>query len=1396
MQFDLIKEVLTGSITGYITNAIAIKMIFREYGIGKLKVGGVVVKTRKEFIHNVSSLVEREIINPQTLSNELSKESFRDSIGKFAEDLLNVHIYKNTSDKYFGELKGFNSTVNKTGEYIKGVVNNNISTIVDTLSKNIYLQDLISEKQAQHISGQLFNSVLNLSNNKGFIEKTIEDFYNENKSLSFGEFFGNKLVEAIGKNFEEESKNFHIDLKNNFDGDIDKVFANTFKVLEVDKILNGLEEEVLEKRIIDFISTEHSMNLWENLKGKVKEFLKSDEGKILINSLSEELLTILKSIDKPILSLFSSSLKGNVEGFFKDKLQHVVKELILWIEKNKTDIEGLVEDAIEDTIHSIDDEFKRNTLKTLKDKFLNGAAEKFEIVSKITEYLDNSADIDSISKDITVIIIDSLKKEKVSSVVQILQNNNIVSRESVTDYITDNIIKFTDNLTDDYINQLLDKKIKDIVNINLAELFQSYVKEPLISVIKDEFIYTESITKLVTGELNKNLRSINTLRFEELITEEALSLGSNRIKKIMVDELNNNENNIKALFQEELNRTINSVTLYKALNDNLRESLLDKFKRITFSKTDKFFKECKDLEIKEIYEKINNIDNFNGIITDSTQQLLKDNLDYILNGNIKKAVSSNLRNLKDEELQEMVETFMGTEMKPITVIGALLGAVAGIGMYFFNRSNVQYNFITATIISVLVYGVVGWLTNVQAIAMLFRPYTEKRFLGIRIPFTPGVIVNRKSKFAKSMSSFVDEELLKKSSIEQLFNKNRTHIYNKLCNVVSKDEYKIARDFLYKHSDTISEKTYKYSKNSILTNKDKISKSLVDELSSYDFYNVDFSEIKDKAEKEILVKIKSADIKIGNKVHKLLKSNNMVSDLIPKHYLSVVEKKLSNKTTDVIDSFNINDQDKRNKLLSIFSNKYDKLVNKPVNEVIRPSELTKCKESLNKLIISTATSENTRDKAFDWLEALIEKELTPDKKLDQLLGGFFIKVIKDNFIYITDNTIKSIVKGVSNNQQAIAEVAITTTKEGLGFFEIMGYNMLGGDQIISDIVHNLVNYKFPDFIEAKKEELHELLEDFVQNEICGSKIEALGIRLERNEILDLIDKFIKDEENTKVLGNNIIKITDSIFHQITNFETEEYLKSLSINKFEDIINIFKDELNFVEKKLTSSVNTKKEALAVEYADSINRIFKDLVLSKKVNALTEGLDEEYITSMSKNLSDVLYNSNSIKKNLSDFIQNLIDEELKKKSIDQLFDLNELNNSIVVILNKVIENTDIDNEVRETIDYAVKDIIANNLSILDSSTKEAAANIVITSIVDSLGENFSSMLHNIDFRSITESEINDMEPKEIEDLFNSFAKKYFDRLKLYGFGGAAFGLHWAIGVITAVLYAGSEVKNKTKD
>ena len=59
----------------------------------------------------------------------------------------------------------------------------------------------------------------------------------------------------------------------------------------------------------------------------------------------------------------------------------------------------------------------------------------------------------------------------------------------------------------------------------------------------------------------------------------------------------------------------------------------------------------------------------------------------------------------------------------------------------------------------LVGAVIGYVTNWLAIKMLFRPLSEKRFLGRRLPFTPGLLPRERERLARSVGETVAAELL-------------------------------------------------------------------------------------------------------------------------------------------------------------------------------------------------------------------------------------------------------------------------------------------------------------------------------------------------------------------------------------------------------------------------------------------------------------------------------------------------------------------------------------------------------------------------------------------------------------------------------------------------------------
>lgn len=62
---------------------------------------------------------------------------------------------------------------------------------------------------------------------------------------------------------------------------------------------------------------------------------------------------------------------------------------------------------------------------------------------------------------------------------------------------------------------------------------------------------------------------------------------------------------------------------------------------------------------------------------------------------------------------------------------------------------------------------IGWVTNLVAIRMIFRPYLRMRVMGMGVPFTPGLIHRRKDELADRVGDVVKQDLLKEERLREI-----------------------------------------------------------------------------------------------------------------------------------------------------------------------------------------------------------------------------------------------------------------------------------------------------------------------------------------------------------------------------------------------------------------------------------------------------------------------------------------------------------------------------------------------------------------------------------------------------------------------------------------------------
>lgn len=66
----------------------------------------------------------------------------------------------------------------------------------------------------------------------------------------------------------------------------------------------------------------------------------------------------------------------------------------------------------------------------------------------------------------------------------------------------------------------------------------------------------------------------------------------------------------------------------------------------------------------------------------------------------------------------------------------------------------------------LIGGVIGYITNDIAIRMLFRPHTTKYLLGMKIPFTPGIIPKEKGRIAEAIGGAISQNIMNQEVLQR------------------------------------------------------------------------------------------------------------------------------------------------------------------------------------------------------------------------------------------------------------------------------------------------------------------------------------------------------------------------------------------------------------------------------------------------------------------------------------------------------------------------------------------------------------------------------------------------------------------------------------------------------
>ena len=153
MKQLLVMVLISGAI-GWITNWVAIKMLFRphrEINFGLFKIQGLIPKRRAEIGSGIANIIQNELISVKDVISNIDREEFSKRLNALIDEVLDKNLKKKVKEKFpFLQMFFTDKIAKDIGNTIKDIIMGNQEKIFEIFSnyaeENIDFEVIISDK--------------------------------------------------------------------------------------------------------------------------------------------------------------------------------------------------------------------------------------------------------------------------------------------------------------------------------------------------------------------------------------------------------------------------------------------------------------------------------------------------------------------------------------------------------------------------------------------------------------------------------------------------------------------------------------------------------------------------------------------------------------------------------------------------------------------------------------------------------------------------------------------------------------------------------------------------------------------------------------------------------------------------------------------------------------------------------------------------------------------------------------------------------------------------------------------------------------------------------------------------------------------------------------------------
>lgn len=1367
----LVLQSISGGIAGYITNKYAVNMLFKEYTVfNKFKFGGVIKNRKQQFVDEISALVERDIINGSTLKKNLQSEKVKNEISNVLDTFFNDELIKVFEKTELSSMPGFESSLECIRKFSKDNYDKIVKPLIDELCKEVDLKALVPEKQSEIIAENIYSLIIESIDNNDSINETITNLYNESSEIKVSSF----IKEEAASKVEENIKNLLSSAINKRLGDDEKVVSLLREVLEkikAEDIINNLQEGIKNKKLEDVVTDEEFENLSKNLSEALRNYLSNEEGMNFLSNIIKEFVALIKNIEFSLYDLLDEEMANKLTLLIKEKIPVFLPYIVSWVEKNKDEFDVLIEKSIDEGIEDMDAGIRKLILTLVREHFLDNVSAKYEVLQKVTEFIESYNMDGNDSAKLAEKIIDYLKNTKIKDIITSLEENNILN-DKVINKVCTLIIKYLSENDNELILGIMKKQkgraVSDFVKYDFRNLLDVNSNINIYNLILNR---KENISNLVTLTLSDKIHSLLNEIFNKniksIISEDVVSSVKSNSKENIKLLLISNREKVKLYLNNAIQNYVNNFEVKDIVESTdakdkvlaLEDKLLDKSREVSVSSV-----------IKKLGMDKERIDYLNKV----TSKYLDDNLDSFLEGRIQSLVYDNLIQLDEDEICDLAQRFMGTELKPLSVFGGILGFAGGLifALCFRNIGFEGYYYSLAGIIgSIILMGGIGVLTNVIAIAMLFKPYKKNKVLSKILflrKFALGYIPAHKGSLANGIGGVIDNDILNGGRIHKLLNDKRSTMNSGLVNIIRNDNYKLINNTLVKNKNKVCKYIY-----------DKLEKSLKEnEVSSKVSTSLSNSEI--SVPSSILSKI-SLGIKEKQNTFKeyLLKlieskmdSTKSIEDILPKGVMDSVNTKVESIIEEKTKEFIT--EEKVKALFVRYDDLYKSYINREVSDIVSEDMM---------IVFEKKAADKMENFLYNDLrfilsckvKEILTKELSGDKTVGNIFNGAVQGIVNKNLNKITKLIVDKLNESIAKNEYNIGNIVKENINSKLNFIQKMGYAMANGDGIVDRCIHILVNKNLPLFIDEKVSEVENIISDGLETQVYPMKLSDINFGVNEVNSSEFINGVFENLYQGRKLNNITNVIIEEAAGKIKSINISKVLSEVNLDSTEKIFDKFNTEISNSVNLLSENVDELKEISLMT--------MKDILGDITVKDLAAGLSNEDLENIADNTVNILMNSKAVNDGLIDIVEETYTKSFKGRKLSSIIDTNIFDSDIEKAITEIINNENMNTLMKSSVENIFDEISKDNFAVIDTEFKDAVNTKVSEAAIDSLILHTKDILESFELKAITYREIENMEPEEIHNLFKSFAGEYFKKLYMYGVMGAVFGINFWLSMVIAI-------------